>query len=315
MADELNKSLEGMVSSFEADRQKSRKSYIILVSIGVPMIVIGIVLFLLAFLYWDNTAVVATGLILCIVGTILTVIGTTIKSNFSKRLITSIKNQVNSNLFPKAVISPNQGMLLKKVMEPGFFATPDRYLASDYMTATYEGISFEQGKYRLQRRETHTDSHGNTTTSYNDYAVGTMYRFQYERDFGQIVKVLEKAGTLSFGGGGLKKVETEYIAFNKKFKILASDDTTVFYLLTPQIQEKIMDLEGKFKGQFYLAFIGNELFVAVNDSNTSLQVPFNEKITIESIQPIVECLAIPAVFIKLLGLNKSKFEKNAGVKL
>ena len=110
-------------------------------------------------------------------------------------------------------------------------------------------------------------------------------------------------------------VETEYIAFNKKFQILTSDETLVFYLLTPQIQEKILSLESKFKGKFYMAFIGNELFIAVNDSDQSIVIPFKTPITVETLTPVVECLAIPAVFINLLGLNKNKFLKDAGTHL
>ena len=103
------------------------------------------------------------------------------------------------------------------------------------------------------------------------------------------------------------------MAFNKKFQVLTSDETLVFYLLTPQIQEKILSLEGKFKGQFYMAFVGNELYIAVNDSDQSVTIPFSKPITVEVLTPIVECLAIPAVFINLLGLAKAKFQKDAGV--
>jgi hypothetical protein len=76
---------------------------------------------------------------------------------------------------------------------------------------------------------------------------------------------------LSFGSGGnLKKVETEYIAFNKKFfQVLTSDETRLLSFDPADPREDPV-LEGKFKGQFYMAFIGNELFIAVNDSNTSI---------------------------------------------
>jgi hypothetical protein len=236
-----------------------------------------------------------------------------LKSTYSRRLRQTLNGVVNQVLFPKRVELPREGLNLKLLLKPGFFAVPDRYLYSDFMSSTYEGIPFERAKYDLQREETTTDSKGHTTTTYNTYAKGTMYHFTYERDFGQIVKVLEKQGFFSLGHQGLTKVETEYILFNKKFLVLASDETTVFYLLTPQIQEKILSLEGKFRGQFYMAFIGNELFIAVNDSDTSIQVPWKEKATLENLMPVVECFAIPAVFIKLLGLNKNKFLKDAGI--
>jgi hypothetical protein len=52
--------------------------------------------------------------------------------------------------------------------------------------------------------------------------------------------------------------------------------------LTPQIQEKILALEAKFKGKFYMAFIGNELYIAVNDSDASDRDSLSRRITAET---------------------------------
>ena len=222
-------------------------------------------------------------------------------------------NTVDKTLFPAAKKDPNRGLILNVLLKPGFFASPDRYYGKNYKTGSYDGISFEQAGYDLQRRERHTDGKGNTYYTYETYAKGTMYRFAYERNFAATVKVLEKSGLLSFGRGGLSPVETEYIAFNKKFQVLTNDETLVFFLLTPQMQEKILSLEGKFKGQFYMAFVGSELYIAVDDNDASIAIPFAHPVTLDNLSPIIECLAIPAVFITLLGLDKTKFENQSGV--
>jgi hypothetical protein len=313
MADTLDEMVKTVLPHFEEARKKARKTYGILLGIGIPCIVIGAVLFFIALMKdWPNIALVLLAL-LVIAGIVLCFVAGGVHGKYSRQVSSWAEDSVNQLLFPNALKDDGRGLLLKKVMEPGFFAVPDRYFGSNYLTATYDGISFEKANYRLQKLETHTDSKGHSYTTYEDYAQGTMYRFQYDRDFGQVVKVLEKQGMLSYAKGNLQKVETEYILFNKKFLTLASDATTVFYLLTPQIQEKILSLENKFKGQFYLAFIGNELFIAVNDSNTSIRIPWSKPLSQEEMMSIVELYAIPAVFIKLLGLNKAKFEKNAGV--
>jgi hypothetical protein len=313
MANTLDEMVAAVLPQFEEARGKARKRFAILLGIGIPLIALGVVFFYLMMLQDWPTYVVFLCALLIIVGIVFCIVAGMGKTKFSHLVTSWAEESVNQKLFPKAIKDPSRGLLLKKLMEPGFFAEPDRYFGSDYLTASYEGISFEKASYRLQRLETHTDSRGHSYTTYEDYAQGTMYRFQYDRDFGQVVKVLEKQGLLSYAKGNLQKVETEYILFNKKFLTLASDATTVFYLLTPQVQEKIMSLEEKFKGQFFLAFIGNELFIAVNDSNTSVKVAWNKPLSQEEMMGIVELYAIPAVFIKLLGLNKAKFEKNAGV--
>ena len=316
MASMIKDKIPALVATLEQSRATARKKYVVMMGIGVPAFLVGVLLAaLITIFHWsENGALYVIPVFLVIPGLILMAASAIIKHNYSSEAYSLLVNTVDSTLFPNAKKDPNRGLVLNVLLKPGFFASPDRYYGKNYKTCTYEGIPFEQAGYDLQRRERHTDSKGNTYYTYETYAKGTMYRFQYERNFAAIVKVLEKTGILSFGSGGLIKKETEYIAFNKKFQVLTSDETLVFYLLTPQIQEKILDLEGKFKGQFYMAFIGNELYIAVNDSDTSVSIPFKEKITEENLTPVVECLAIPAVFINLLGLNKTKFEANAGTK-
>lgn len=74
-----------------------------------------------------------------------------------------------------------------------------------------------------------------------------------------------------------------------------------------------MSMENAVKGSFFLAFINNQLFIAVNDGGSSLNVSFLKPITDDVVKKIFNVYAIPMIFITLLGLNKTKFKKNAGV--
>jgi len=309
----MSDAVKTMLANFEAQRKKVRHTFVVLSAVGWPMFAVGLIMAFVTFINkWPET-VAYIFLVVALAGVVLLIIAATKKSNFVRNVASNLQAEINAELFPNAKYSPN-GLSINVLMKPGFFAPPDRYYSRNYMTATFDGIEFEKSHYQFQRRETHTDSHGNTTTTYVDYAVGTMYHFAYGRNFGGILKVLEKSG-FSFinGNQGMQKVETEYINFNKKFLVLSTDQQLVFYLLTPQIQEKILSLETLAAGQFYMAFIGDELFIALNDNDQSIKIPFKEAMTEERMEPIIEYMSIPAVFITLLGLNKTKFEKNAGV--
>lgn len=309
----MSDAVKTMLANFEAQRKKVRHTFVVLSAVGWPMFAVGLIMAFVTFINkWPET-VAYIFLVVALAGVVLLIIAATKKSNFVRNVASNLQAEINAELFPNAKYSPN-GLSINVLMKPGFFAPPDRYYSRNYMTATFDGIEFEKSHYQFQRRETHTDSHGNTTTTYVDYAVGTMYHFAYGRNFGGILKVLEKSG-FSFinGNQGMQKVETEYINFNKKFLVLSTDQQLVFYLLTPQIQEKILSLETLAAGQFYIAFIGDELFIALNDNDQSIKIPFKEAMTEERMEPIIEYMSIPAVFITLLGLNKTKFEKNAGV--
>ena len=287
----MSDAIKTMLANFEAQRKKVRHTFVVLSAVGWPMFAVGLIMAFVTFINkWPET-VAYIFLVVALAGVVLLIIAATKKSNFVRNVASNLQAEINAELFPNAKYSPN-GLSINVLMKPGFFAPPDRYYSRNYMTATFDGIEFEKSHYQFQRRETHTDSHGNTTTTYVDYAVGTMYHFAYGRNFGGILKVLEKSG-FSFinGNQGMQKVETEYINFNKKFLVLSTDQQLVFYLLTPQIQEKILSLETLAAGQFYMAFIGDELFIALNDNDQSIKIPFKEAMTEERMEPIIEYMA------------------------
>ncbi|MCI2110992.1 MAG: DUF3137 domain-containing protein [Bacilli bacterium] len=308
-----SEAIKKLISTFEAERRVRLQKVIVLNSVGWPLLVIGVALLFVYVFFTQHAALLIIGTILTVAGLVLAVVAGTKKSSFIRSVSKRLQAEIDKELFPNATYNVN-GLPIQTIMKPGFFAAPDRYYTRNYMGATYKGIQFEKSHYQLQRREQRSDGHGNTSTNYVDYAVGTMYHFIYGRDFGGVLKVLEKSGFNFSRSGGLPKYETEYINFNRKFAVFSSDQQLVFYLLTPQIQEKIMSLESKAKGQFYMAFIKDELYIATNDNDNSISIPFDKEMTDESMAGIVEYMAIPAVFITLLGLTKAKFEKNAGVK-
>ena len=299
------------MQKYEAERQQQYKTYLWMSFVGVALVVLAIVFGICGYQF-SLTPFFFAAVFAAVAGFVLIGIGVSKKKKWVDGLLDSLSQEVNRKFFPDAVSKPALGFDYAFFAKPGFFAKPDRYNTDHYVSASYSGIPFQKAHYNLQKREQHTDGRGNTTVSYVTYAMGTMYRFDYQRDFGQTVKILEKAGRFDFAFSGLKKVETEYIEFNKKFQVLASDETLVFYLLTPQIQERIMGLEKLFKGQFYMAFIGGDLFIAVNDSDQSISIKMGQPLTEDVVEGLLMLLAIPKVFIDLLGINKDKFKNNAG---
>ena len=308
--------LKNIYADLEAMRKKKYRSSLILFILVSLFLVPSIASFLLGGVF-DFTFLIIIGFVIGIIGLILLCIGLGIKNRFSKDVRAKAEKAVRDELFPGAVLDSDKGFDLSFLLSPGFFASPDRYYGSHFMSGSYKNIPFEKASYDLQKKHTTTDSKGHTVTTYITYAKGTLYHFTFERDLGETVKILEKQGVLSFGSSkdNLTKVETEFIQFNKKFRVLASNETTVFYLLTPQIQEKILALEPKYKGTFYLSYMGNSLFIAVNDSGESVKVPYSKPISDETMRPLLEFYGAPALFIDTLDLDSNKFKKNAGVDL
>lgn len=309
--------MQKLISSLEIGRKKAAKKVLILSLVAAGVLILAVVFIFLFMSISDsagnpNMAFLILFLLCLVAGIVLIFAAVGVTKGFKKKTLNSLETEIRNELFPKAILRPKDGLSPALITKPAFFQNYDRYLYRDFMSGTYKGIPFEKGHYELQRLETHSDGNGHTTTTYVTFAMGTMYHYTFGRQLGQSVKVLEKNGMFFIGKAGLNKVETEYIQFNKKFMVLASDETTVFYLLTPQVQEKIMAEESTFKGHFYLAFMDDELFIAVDDNDTSLAFSIRKPFTEENLTPIVKRLAMPAVFVDDLDLDSPKFQKNAG---
>lgn len=296
-----------IIDEFEPKRASAFKQYVILLIIGIALVIGGFAFFFL-FEEWS----LSVGAILFIIGFILIVIAIAIQNNFRKKFLNNLSSKVFTQVFPDYKFSPQAGMDINEILYPGFFIHPDKWKTSSLMEASYSGIPFRMSDYNLMKRERRTDSKGNAYYVDVTYAQGKMFRFKFTKNFKSVVKVLEKAGGISFGERGLDKCETEFIAFNKKFVVYTSDQLTVFYILTPQIQEKILELENSLNGQFYMAFINNELYIAANNvSGDFYKFKFSKPITIDSLRTIISAIIIPATIIDTLNLDERKFSSDS----
>jgi hypothetical protein len=305
--------VQEIATSLEASRKAKRGKFLAFSIIGGVMATAGIILFIFRNMFrYTYFYVIAT--ILLFGGFILVGLATNIRINFQKEARSYLTSAISKSLFPGSQFNKKDGFKEDEVLRPGFFAKSDRFHSNDLLDATYDDVSFDQCHFQLEKK-----TNSKNGSSYDTYGQGTIYRFNFTRTFKGRVKVMEKRTNASLVGlsatqcityddPSLKKVETEYIEFNNKFEVLASDETIAFYLLTPQMQEKIMSFEGKFKGAFYLALVSNHLYIVVNNSDDSFKIPTNNQITAEDLSPVIELLSIPKVFIEQLHLASYKYK-------
>lgn len=304
----INIDTEGIVNQYEPKRKNAYKTYLICLILGIVLMLGGIPLFFL----WTNIVWIVMGFILFAIGIVLIGVALAKKSSFTKRFLNDVSSTVFAEVFPDHNYRPRSGMDLSEILYPGFFVYPDKWETNDLMVASYKDIPFRMSYYNLQKEQRHTDSKGNTTYTYVTYAEGRMMRFRFSKNFRSIVKVLEKSRGTIFSEKGLEQCETEFIAFNQKFAVFASDELTVFYILTPQIQEKMLELEKTFNGHLYMAFINNELYVSMNSTGKNIyKFNFSKPLTVEGLRDIISVIILPATFIDLLDIDDRKFSSDS----
>lgn len=309
--EDIGKKMDGLRLKANAARKKD-------LLIGTPVLVFGIILFILR-LFCDALNEGVAGIIVFIfailflvVGTIFLVMASLKLKNFRKTVLSALKGEVNKELYTDVQVLDGNGFPLDMVLTPGFFARPDRFFSSGYVSGKRNGIFFEYSDFDLQKRHESTDSQGNRTVTYTSYSKGRMFHLRFEREFKETLMVVERSFLGTPRGRGLKKVETEFLEFNKKFAVYSSDDQFVFYILTPQAQEKLLALEKSNNGKFYFALIDDEIYLAI-DNNGNFPTPsIDATMTPEEALRIASQFALPAIIVDELSLDKSKYQKDAG---
>lgn len=171
------------------------------------------------------------------------------KSNFVETVL--------GDFFEQPRYVPENGFSETTVRSFGLTQMGNRFHSEDYLSGYYKGVFFEQSDVRVQYHTSGKNSH--TTT----YFEGRMFVFEFPKQNVLPIQVFsERYMYKGKTGLKMKKIQLESVDFNKRFDVLAADEHSAFYVLTPQLMEKISLLGYRF-GEIALKFENNRLFMGV----------------------------------------------------
>ena len=141
--------------------------------------------------------------------------------------------------------------------------------------------------------------------------------FDFNKEFKANFQVVEKNFSVSkigdsvFKNSKFEKVEMEGIKFNEEFTIYAENAHDVYYILTPQIMEKLHELNEKIDGELYFGFINNKLYIGVDTGSDSFEAPdVYDKVTDEEVyKKIKKEISLITMFVDTLELDNGIFIK------
>ena len=169
-----------------------------------------------------------------------------------------------------------EGMPKEVLRSTGMMRTGDVYHSNDLVHAKYKDVQFSQADIHIQ--ETYTDSDGNT--QYVTIFKGRWMVFEFPRPFTFRLQVVQrwfnaakKAKKDKELKRKIKRIETESVTFNKKFKVYAEDDFEAYYILDPNFINQIENLSEATNGKLMLCFIDNKLHVAIHDNKDVFEAP------------------------------------------
>ncbi|AXE64089.1 hypothetical protein BBF93_07535 [Hyphomonas sp. CACIAM 19H1] len=146
----------------------------------------------------------------------------------------------------------------------------DRSKYEDYITGVRREVNFELFEAHLEEKRTTTDSKGRTRTTWVTVFKGQCLRLDFHKTFYGRTLVTRDAGFFNrFGGGkGMQRAGLEDPTFEKIFEVYTTDQVESRYLLTPDVMQKLVDLEQVFKGgKLKACFDGGEVLITVQGGN------------------------------------------------
>lgn len=148
----------------------------------------------------------------------------------------------------------------------GLIPNWDRANYEDRLDGTRNGVDFQFFETHLEERRRTTDSRGRTRTRWVTVFKGQCLRFEFHKAFQGRTLVLRDAGMLNLfrGVNGLQQVKLESNVFEKAFQVFSDDQVEARFLLTPDLMQRLIDLEKVFHGgKLRCAFQDGELLIAV----------------------------------------------------
>ncbi|MEM0986549.1 MAG: DUF3137 domain-containing protein [Pseudomonadota bacterium] len=171
------------------------------------------------------------------------------------------------------------------MQEPGFVETArhlrdigllprfDRSRFEDRMVGQRKGIDFEFFEAHLKQRRTETRN-GRTHTKYVTVFKGQCLRFSFHKRFyGKTLVtrdagIFNRLGSWTKGWSGMERASLEDPTFEKAFEVYTTDQVEARFILTPDLMQRLVDLEQVFKGKsLRCGFVGEEMLVAVEGDN------------------------------------------------
>lgn len=217
-------------------------------------------------------------------------------------------------VFDNLTYDPKKGIDRQTIADTGMLYMGNRFSSNDLISGTYKDVKFVQSDVQIQDITTHTDGEGHTHTDVDNILIGKWMIFDFNKSFKANIQVKSKFFGYSnlgykLGESKYKTVKMEDEDFNKKFTIHAQDEHDAFYVLTPQLMERIKSLNEGLKGKMMFCFIDNKLHVALNNNKDAFEYSVLKKLDENVINEYVSGeIRVITDFVDKLNLENDIFK-------
>ena len=171
----------------------------------------------------------------------------------------NVTRDVLAGIIEGCVYKSKQSISKRRIGSTRLVPGWNQFSGEDYISGRYKGRKIELSDVHLKYVHTSKKGHRTTETVFK----GHWLVCELAKELPAFIRICES--------GGKSNVETENIAFNKKYNIFTDYPYYVFYVLTPHFMEYIVSADEAACARTYFYFKGNEVHIAVDSRRNSFQ--------------------------------------------
>lgn len=190
---------------------------------------------------------------------------------------------VIKSIFQDASYEWEKGFDKEFIKNMYLFEHGDTYRTEDYLKAKYKNVNFEQAEVEIEKSYP-----GVNTSTVVTIFKGRMIVIDAPKQT-EYIRVASKNlhCTYSLDERSVSPVETENVDFNNKFSIYAKNPQDAFYLLTPAMMVKMMQLLSE-NENIGVSWLGGKMNVAINTKRDAFDAKLSQKIDYEEEVKLIE---------------------------
>lgn len=266
-----------LMSDFIYDARKRRSINFGSLLVTMALVIIPtIIMCVFPFLFISRVSPIAIFIITVLAILIIVVIKMVSKSKKKQPLnyytVEDYKNYVVhraiGNEVQELVYEPYFGMPQSVYKDLGVISLGNIYRTEDLITGKYNDVYFAQSDLVVEYESGSEEN--------NDYKIVTYFKgrwigIEYPKKFTGTVVITDNSFAHSPKRKDLEHVELENINFNRMFTVRSNDTHLVYYLLTPQIMERLMYLRQNARGNVVASFKDGILHIFINNGKDSFE--------------------------------------------
>lgn len=176
---------------------------------------------------------------------------------------------------PDMTYSPERGISEQTFMEMGLYSTGiDRYHSEDMFAGKIGKTALMFSEAHAEEKRTSRDSKGRTKTRWVTIFRGLLTIADFNKEFRSWVTVKPDFAESAFGWFGRKiqgfsadLVRLENPDFEKAFVVHGGDQVEARYILTPDMQDRLLDLRKWFGDDIRVAFHSSRMHLTIPNSD------------------------------------------------